>query len=204
MSPRPAPPKGASRRHQLAILKNGTASPQEQADALRFVIHFVGDLHQPLHCTTNNDRGGNCVPVKFFGDNPSLSDPAKESYTPNLHGIWDTNMITRMTRNLTTEELAILIDHAYEADAATWTQQPVDLEGWAWESYQAAKTTAYGKLPRKIKVEQPVEVKTCADADHVSTRMLALHEQLGQTYQNAAEPMVKKQLAKAGVRLAIF
>ena len=113
-------------------------------------------------------------------------------------------MIKRMTKVLTTEEFAILINHTFESDAATWEQQPVNLEDWAWESYQAAKTTAYGKLPKKIKVEQPVEVHTCADTNHISTRMLALHEQLGQTYQNAAAPVVKKQLAKAGVRLAVI
>ena len=38
------------------------SSPADQAIALRFIIHFAGDIHQPLHCTTNNDRGGNCVP----------------------------------------------------------------------------------------------------------------------------------------------
>ena len=53
--------------HQLELLRNGATDARTRADALRYVIHFVGDLHQPLHCTTNNDMGGNCVPIVFFG-----------------------------------------------------------------------------------------------------------------------------------------
>jgi hypothetical protein len=55
---------------QLIVLRNPDANPKEKADALRYVIHFVGDLHQPLHTTTNNDLGGNCVPVAFEGHAP--------------------------------------------------------------------------------------------------------------------------------------
>src|SRR5947209_798904 len=55
---------------QLAILKDQTAPSENRAAALRFLIHFVGDLHQPLHATTNDDRGGNCVPVKYLRRNP--------------------------------------------------------------------------------------------------------------------------------------
>ncbi len=40
---------------QLAVLRSPAASAQVRADALRYVIHFIGDLHQPLHATTNND-----------------------------------------------------------------------------------------------------------------------------------------------------
>src|SRR5262249_7156760 len=47
---------------QVDVLKSN-AKGKKKADALRFMIHFVGDVHQPLHCTTNSDRGGNCVPL---------------------------------------------------------------------------------------------------------------------------------------------
>jgi hypothetical protein len=57
-------------------------------------------------------------------------------------------------------------------------------------------------LPNKIAVEKPREVSTCADADHISTRMLKLHEQIGEQYEDAAESAVQEQLAKAGARLA--
>ena len=46
------------------------------ADVLRFIIHFMGDLHQPLHCATNADAGGNCLHTKGFG-------------ATELHAAWD-------------------------------------------------------------------------------------------------------------------
>jgi hypothetical protein len=54
----------------------------ERAEALRFLIHFVGDLHQPLHVGERNDRGGNDVKVTWQGQ------PA------NLHSVWDTYLIS--------------------------------------------------------------------------------------------------------------
>ncbi len=57
-------------QHQLEFLRSDGVDARVRADALRFIIHFVGDLHQPLHCVSNNDLGGNCVPISFFG-NPS-------------------------------------------------------------------------------------------------------------------------------------
>src|SRR5260221_8184569 len=66
----------------------------DKADALRFLIHIVGDLHQPLHSTSNGDRGGNCVPVTYFGQEPQ-QNPNGADYSPNLHGIWDSSMIRR-------------------------------------------------------------------------------------------------------------
>jgi len=45
-------------------------------------------------------------------------------------------------------------------------------------------------------------VNTCADDDHISTRMLKLHEQLGGDYQKATESVIQERLTKAGVRLA--
>ena len=61
--------------NQLAILRDPHATAQARADALRYIIHFVGDIHQPLHDTTNNDRGGNCVPVAFFDHAPRETNP---------------------------------------------------------------------------------------------------------------------------------
>ena len=48
---------------QVAILKDSRANPQKRAEAIRYIVHFVGDLHMPLHASTNNDEGGTCVPV---------------------------------------------------------------------------------------------------------------------------------------------
>src|SRR5436305_3343582 len=47
-----------------------SSSAEARATALRYLIHFIGDVHQPLHAIANGDRGGNCVPVTYFGQLP--------------------------------------------------------------------------------------------------------------------------------------
>ena len=56
----------------------------ERAEALKFLIHFVGDMHQPLHCGDRKDRGGNDTKVNYFG----------QAY--NLHRLWDSDLLARM------------------------------------------------------------------------------------------------------------
>lgn len=56
--------------------------PMKQKEiALRFLVHFIGDLHQPLHSGRPEDKGGNAIRVKWFG------------FDGSLHSIWDTGMI---------------------------------------------------------------------------------------------------------------
>jgi hypothetical protein len=187
---------------QLVVLRNPDATPQEKADALRYVIHFLGDLHQPLHTTTNNDLGGNCVPVEFEGRVPEETNAESGSYRPNLHGVWDSDIIEHFTHGETPEQVADELENRFKAQIAVWKSQPVDLSAWVWESHRIAEDTVYGRLPVRVPIETPREVHSCADDDHVSNRMLELHEQLGESYITAVEPTIQEQLAKAGVRLA--
>jgi hypothetical protein len=198
---------------QVRVLRDPAASAQARADALRFVIHFVGDIHQPLHATTNNDMGGNCVPVTFFDRAPEEKNVERESYSPNLHSVWDEGIIEHFappqdpkapTPQQVADEIgeAGKIDAEFAARAASWQARPTDFAAWAWESHALAEQVAYGRLPHKIAIEKPQPVESCADDDHVSARMLRLDERLGDDYENATAPVVQEQLAKAGVRLA--
>ena len=189
---------------QLAILRSADADPQKRGDALRFVIHFVGDLHQPLHAITNNDQGGNCVPVAFFDALPQLRNPQTESYAPNLHAVWDTNILEKATTRKTVDEVASDLDQSFHGKMAGWQKGSANLDAWAWESYQLAAKDVYGKLPVPIPVEAPQPITSCADDNHVSTRMLKLNEHLSEPYQNMAVPIVQKRLAQAGARLAML
>lgn len=65
----------------IKILKTSQNIAEKQ-DALRFIVHFVGDIHQPLHVGRPEDRGGNDIKVVFKGRNM------------NLHSLWDSGMIT--------------------------------------------------------------------------------------------------------------
>ena len=63
------------------VLRDSGSSRQAKAEALKFIVHFVGDIHQPLHAGYGKDRGGNDIKVRWFGG-PS-----------NLHAVWDTELI---------------------------------------------------------------------------------------------------------------
>lgn len=184
---------------QLDVLRSRTAAADKRVDALRFVIHFVGDVHQPLHCATNSDRGGNCVPVIYFRKAPRLQGG---KYTPNLHAVWDTDIIERAARRETLQQFANGLDARFLSQMAVWQVGSVD--DWAWESHQLAEQAAYGKLPTPIAVEprQP-PIENCTANNNIGRRMLKLHEAARQPYQKAATPEIEEQLAKAGARLAM-
>lgn len=71
----------------VSVLKNPNADATSKENALKFVVHFVGDLHQPLHVGRPEDRGGNDVKVNFEGKNS------------NLHALWDSLMILKSPLN---------------------------------------------------------------------------------------------------------
>src|SRR5258706_6733793 len=77
---------------QRAILKDKSADPLKRAEAIRYLVHFVGDMHQPLHAITNADNGGNCVAVKYFRHEPPLNPqhPEREDHSPTPHPLSDT------------------------------------------------------------------------------------------------------------------
>lgn len=65
---------------QLALLATPSLTREARAQALKFVVHFVGDMHQPLHAGYGHDRGGNTFQVRY--DNRGT----------NLHALWDGGM----------------------------------------------------------------------------------------------------------------
>ena len=96
------------------------------------------------------------------------------------------------------------MNRTFRSKIVQWKRAKVDLDGWAWESYQAAVKTAYGKLPVLIPFETPQPIKSCADDNHVAERMLKLNEHLAQPYLDSAAPVVRQRLAMAGARLAML
>lgn len=72
------------------VLANKIAPPAVRSEALKFLVHLVADLHQPLHVGYANDRGGNSIKVQ---------GPGSSRRSTNLHALWDTTIINR--RNLT-------------------------------------------------------------------------------------------------------
>lgn len=67
-------------------LGDTSLSPEQRAIALKFVVHFIGDVHQPFHAM-GDDRGGNGIAVNFLGSSQC------GNYKCNLHGVWDESII---------------------------------------------------------------------------------------------------------------
>lgn len=188
-------------QQQLAILKDKNASGENRAMALRFLIHFVGDLHQPLHATTNDDRGGNCVAVKYLRRSPRERNG---NYSPNLHHIWDTEIVERDMQGADPQEYAEMLEAQFANSFAGWEKDGVQVNAWALESHANAVKTTYGALPVKISAEPDVPVKTCADDNNIGQRMLNKRIAVDANYQDKAAQVAEERLAQAGFRLAMI
>jgi len=193
----------AALRAQIKILQDAGAAPGERATALRFILHFAGEMEQPLHCTNNNDEGAHCFPVEFFDERPTTKEPAQGEYSPNLHGLWDYEIIEREIGHESVADFAAALDRKYHQQIAAWQNGAIAIDDWVWESHQIAEQTAYGLLPRRVAIETPAPGGTCADDNHIAARMLELHERLDRGYQSAAVPVIEEQLAKGGAHLAL-
>jgi hypothetical protein len=135
-----APPEGDALKaleQYTATLRDPAASLADKQLALRFIIHLVGDLHQPLHVGKCCDRGGNNVKVTWFGKDT------------NLHSVWDSQIVDDQQYSFT--ELAERLQRhtSNEQVIAWWDINPRD---WISESAQIRETVypAPPKDPKKL------------------------------------------------------
>ena len=191
---------------QRAILKDKSADPVKRAEAIRYLIHFVGDIHQPLHVINNGDNGGNCVPVKYIHHEPlpNPQHPEREDYSPNLHQIWDTEIIERDMEVSNPHRYADELDERFRAESTSWEAEGIHVENWAREVHERAETEVYDAFSVKIAVEPDVHPKGCSDNNHVGKRLFEKHLTADETYQARAAKAAGKGLAEAGVRLAMI
>ena len=115
-------------RRNRETLADDSNSDAARRDALRFVIHFVGDLHQPLHAGFPDDRGGNGIVVRFFGSQMKL------------HKVWDSGIIgeAQLSERHFADELLALI-----TPSSVPSLQSGSVVGWAEQSWRLAKSNAY-------------------------------------------------------------
>lgn len=113
----------------LEVLRDPESTHAAKVEALFFLVHFVGDIHQPLHLGLAADRGGNDIQVTFDGKKT------------NLHSLWDTGLLvhTGLDRE---EYLNGLLRLSGGGKKADW-QRSLDTSVWATESWQLANTHAY-------------------------------------------------------------
>ena len=101
-------------------LKDPSISKTKQAFALKLLVHLVGDLHQPMHVSHAEDKGGNNILIKFNG------------FDDNLHGLWDNGLIEH--EGTAYKKMAVDYDSATPTEIKKW--QSDSLMVWLWESYQ--------------------------------------------------------------------
>jgi hypothetical protein len=108
-----------------ATMRDPKAAMEDRRLALRFIVHIIGDLHQPLHAGGGDDRGGNEFKVTWFGR------------STNLHSVWDSAMIEQ--RELSYSELADWLARAVTPEQTIlWSER--DPQVWIRESIALRKT----------------------------------------------------------------
>ena len=115
-----------------ATLHDRSSPPNDRLEALKFLVHFIGDLHQPLHASDDNDLGGNKVRVTFEGRHT------------NLHAVWDRGILAPAV-NGDERAYALRLDKDIsQRDVAQWPSGSP--EQWANESHAIAVSLIYSKL----------------------------------------------------------
>ncbi len=163
---------------QIKTLKNKKSTKNQKAIALKFLVHLIGDIHQPLHVGRSKDRGGNSLKILFF------------KAETNLHRLWDENMIDHSKLSFT--ELTRFVDRPSQfhkkwlnTNAEDWANEAVRLRGIVYnftESYIKPYSQEHLTMTPKL---------FNGKVPKVSWR-----------YITRNWPVIKKQIHKAGRRLA--
>jgi len=161
----------------IAVLGDRQAAPRARNEALKWVVHLLGDLHQPLHAADNGDAGGNRVAVALSG----VHTRGRE----NLHRAWDGELVSLALRTRGHQRPPGDIDAlALAARSLAATAGQGAPASWASESNNLARNVAYqypgfvcGRVPSNIVV-------------------------LDRAYQEEAESIIRERLLLAGGRLA--
>jgi hypothetical protein len=151
---------------------------------LAFLIHFIGDIHQPLHAATDGDRGGNCLNLTSPLTHSDGSRP-----TTQLHAAWDVDEVIAVFAALGDENAtATALFQRFKTGNTVPQLTPVV---WAHESYDLARRDVYQKLNLP---NHTAPANTCAPGIAKVT--------VTQTYLDGNKADVELQLMRAGIRLS--
>jgi hypothetical protein len=176
-----APPEGdalEALNHFRAVLRDPHGSLADKQLALRFIVHLVGDLHQPLHVGKCCDKGGNDVKVTWFGK------------PTNLHAVWDSAIVD--DEQLSFTELAAKLErHTSSQDVLDWWD--INPRDWISESAEIRDTVypTARDMPKLVKGKKP-------------KKGAPLLPDLSYSYVYKFTPVMERRLAQAGVRLAAY
>ncbi|MET4175927.1 hypothetical protein ABIB99_007043 [Bradyrhizobium sp. LA6.1] len=146
--------------------------PADRLIALKFLGHWVGDIHQPLHVSFADDKGGNGIDVS--GQCSGV-----------LHATWDTCLVMKAVGKDVDAAASDLIDTLTPAMKEEWVQS--DPRDWANESFA---------------ITEDVKTHYCAMQAGACTKAEDAHVEIDDAYIAANTAVVRERLLKAGVRLA--
>jgi hypothetical protein len=152
----------------------------KKLQALMFLSHWVGDIHQPMHVNFASDRGGNKIKIKY-----------KESKCKNMHWLWDECLLYPVSK---VRNQSIFFDHVYNEVSNKWKKSPVvqwqkdSVYKWATESLTIARTPSvlYCRVNKN---------NTC---EPINKKIIKLPT----SYQNTHKPMLEKRMLQASARLS--
>jgi hypothetical protein len=154
-----------------AELRSPATAAAERLLALKFLIHFIGDVHQPLHAADHHDRGGNCIRLAL-----------PHGQAANLHGYWDVDVVEALGRS--PEQIADRLDvrppHPQRENGAKGTARD-----WAMESFELGRRDVYA-LPSR---------PTCARRGSVALSQ----EYAARAQKDAATQLLKAGIRMAAV-----
>ncbi len=137
-----------------AELEAPSTDAEERLVALKFILHFVGDMHQPLHASDNNDAGGNSVKVMVDGFPHRSKD--------ELHGFWDTQFVEALGRPPAALAMQLIAQITPEQETE-WKQGTPD--DWAQEAFDIAFDDVYGQPPLSKDTLQHLDAAYVARAE---------------------------------------
>ena len=186
----------------IATLKDASASEKQKFVALMFLVHLMGDIHQPLHCADDTDQGGNLKYFLFQGPHSTTGTETE------LHAVWD-NLLAASSPSKAKMDSAVatlssqLESEITQSDKTDWEQgTPTD---WAWESFQIAKNKIYNLFqagPQNVEIDSQgnvVKTGTGAHKKPVITQKVPFPDAF---YTQEYRDIVNTQIKRAGLRLA--
>jgi hypothetical protein len=169
-----------------AMKKKSKQAKREELTALSVLVHLLGDIHQPLHTSENADIGGNAVTIT---NRKQCFDRDVNLIFCKLHSYWDTNLVQAAMGKQTEKALVLEL-------AKMTVDTGGDAESWIKESNALAK--------QKVRTYNGFTCTAFTPPDPVTGKKHVVPTKITITkgYDDAAKPIVKEQLAKAGQRLA--
>ncbi|MBI2519905.1 MAG: S1/P1 nuclease [Bdellovibrio sp.] len=177
----------AAIEENIKLLKNSETNAETKVFALKFLIHLIGDIHQPLHVGNGLDRGGNDCKVTYH------------NVATNLHALWDESMIdfthlsftewVSFLNVLTAEEIASM----QKGTVLDWAQESKLLRAQIYPAEVTADPAS--NLP-----QVPGLKNYCNKAQDLPATSIP---KLGYNYSYQFKPMLEKRLTEAGLRLAM-